>query len=464
MNDTNPSVNAAADTKIKLPPWRKIAYAVTDGANNLSYTFVASFFLFFATNIYGISAAVVATLILIGRLWDAVADPFIGGLADRTRTKWGSYRPWILFGSIPLCVLNFLAFSSIPIEGQTGKTVFMCVVFIVLVTCYSCVNIPYSAATAVLTTDTDERASITSYRLMAAVLVGSLILGQATLPLVSHFGGGSPMSAVGWRTTALIYSACALVLYIISFFGIKEVVKPHAEKQSFRMMFRAMTGNGPAWILGFGFLVMGLFINGRQAVLMYYFTYNAGDPNLFTKFMLFYAAANILGVFLVPLLGTRMKNKATLPKWGFIFSGILMVILFFVNPLNSWGLFIALNMLLSGVSIGAMTMMYGMMPDCTEYGEHKTGIRAAGFISAFMTFLMKVGMAVGISGVGFALAATGFDAAKPVQSDLTLGWINAIMNLLPGILSIISGLIFFGYKLDRKSYYQMLDEIEANKA
>ena len=181
----------AVNTKIKLPVWRKIGYALADGGNNFSYSFIISFLVFFATDVVGVAAAIIGGIVLGSRLLDAVLDPIIGGLADRTRTRWGTYRPWILFGSIPLCVLLVLCFTVLPIESIAVKTVFLCVVFVLSIIVYSCVNIPYSAATAVITRDTDERASVTSYRLIVAVTVGIFIIGQATLPLVEFFGGGN---------------------------------------------------------------------------------------------------------------------------------------------------------------------------------------------------------------------------------------------------------------------------------
>lgn len=450
------------DTKIKLSPWRKIGYALADGGNNFSYSFIISFLLFFATDVFGVGAAVIATIILVARVIDAVLDPIIGGLADRTRSRWGSYRPWILFGSIPLCILLVLCFSAIPFESDIAKTVYVCVVFTLAMIVYSCVNIPYSAATAVITRDADERASTTAYRLVVAVAIGTFVIGQVTLPLVSLYSGPDGDAARGWFLTALTYALVAMALYVISFLSIKEVLAPPMEKQTFGEMFTAMKHNGPAWILSFGFFVMGLFYYARSSAYIYYFTYVAGDQNLYTSFMLFFAFGSLAGAVIVPIVGPRLRNKSHLVIVGFFVSGALMVICTFLQPAANWPLFVALNVVIAFTIIAAMTMMYGMVPDTTEYGEWKTGTRAAGFISAFITFALKVGMAVGISSIGFLLAGMGYQAGGEQPSDV-LATINALTNLVPGVGALIGGIVFLFYRLDRKTYDDILIAVSARE-
>lgn len=447
-----------ADTKIKLSPWRKFAYALADGGNNFSYSFIISFLLFFATDVFGVGAAIIGAVILFSRLLDAVLDPFIGGLADQTRTRWGSYRPWILFGSIPLCVLLVLCFTAWPIESVTVKTIYISIVFVLSIIAYSCVNIPYSAATAVITRDADERASVTSWRLVVAVSVGTFFIGQATLPLVEFFGQGDARR--GWFLTALTYACIAMVLYVISFLNIKEVLAPHAEKQTFRQMFDAMKGNGPAWILSIGFLVLGVYWYGRSSSYLYYFTYVAGDQSMYTQFMLWFAVGSLAGAISVPIIGPHLKNKGTLPTVGFFVIGVLMIIMQFVDPSTNFVLVVVVNMVIAFFGISAMTMMYGMVPDTTEYGEWKTGIRAAGFISAFITFALKVGMALGISAIGFILGGLGYVAGE-AQSPAVLTAINSLTNIIPGIFALVGGVVFLFYKLDKKTYDNILEEVSS---
>ncbi|WP_420491124.1 MFS transporter, partial [Neobacillus drentensis] len=155
-----------------------------DSANNLSYAFVISFFAYYCTDVFKISAAAVGLILLVPRLFDAVFDPFVGGLADRTRSKWGSYRPWILFGAIPLAILNILCFAPVPIASEGGRVVYMSIIFVLFICTYSCVNIPYSAMTTNLTQDANERVSLTTFRLVAVILTSILLISLATLPLV----------------------------------------------------------------------------------------------------------------------------------------------------------------------------------------------------------------------------------------------------------------------------------------
>lgn len=455
--DSNLTNTGSVNTKIKLSPWRKVAYALADGGNNLSYSFVISFLMFFATDVYGVGAAAIGTVILVSRIFDAVTDPLIGGISDKTRSRWGVYRPWIIFAAIPLVIINTLTFTTMPFATELGKTIYICSMFMILVIVYSCVNIPYSAMTASLTQDTDERASLSTYRLFVAVTFSSFVIGTATLPLVNLVGQGDLAKGFFW--TSVLYGAVALLLYFISFLGTKEVVVPKVEKQSFKEMFGSMKGNTPAWILSLGFLIMGLFFYGRASTYAYYFTYNAGDMNLLTAFSLFFGVGALIGVVLVPIIGSRVSNKGHLPLWGFFIGGILLVLVYFIDPTTQWNLFIILNIAIAALLIGAQTMMYGMVPDTVEYGEHKTGIRAAGFISSFINFFLKLGMAVGTSGVAFLLAYFGYQAGADQPMEV-LTAINLIMNLVPGILSVITGLVFIAYKLDKKTYYNLVSEID----
>ncbi|OLO39001.1 hypothetical protein BTR23_10700 [Alkalihalophilus pseudofirmus] len=451
---TTPTVN----TKVKLSMRSKLAYGLMDGGGGLIYSYVILFVMFFATDVYGVNAAVMGTVLLISRLWDAINDPIIGGLADRTRSRWGVYRPWILFSSIPMVILTILLFTSMPFPTEMGRTIYMVVVFLLFVTAFTCVNIPYSAMTASLTQDTDERAKLTTYRQIFANSFGLFIAGLGTLTFVGLLGQGNMEKGFLWTT--IIFGIITIVVYVVGFLGTKEVVVPPVQKQTFKEMFHSMKGNKPAWIVAIGFFVLGVFLYGRATVYMYYFTYNAGNSNLMTTFMLFLGIGAIIGIALVPKINSMVSNKSFLIRGGFIIGGILMVVTYFVDPISNWTLFIILNVIIAALIYGGTATIYGMIPDTVEYGEHKTGTRAAGFISSFVNFIMKLGMTIGMASVGFLLAIFGYQAGVS-QPESVLNGINMIMNLFPGILCILSGLVFFAYKLDRKTYYELFNEIEA---
>ena len=192
----------AVDTNIKIPFWKASCFGLGDFGNNFVWTFVGSYLMIFYTDVFGIPMAAVSLLMLIARAWDAINDPIIGGLSDRTRTRWGRYRPWVLLMSFPTAIITVLTFWAHPDWSDTSKIVYMYVTYALLVLCYTGVNIPYSAMTSVLTQNTDERAKLSTMRItLANVSIAGI--GIIVVPMVSALGGGN--DAIGYRLTAIIF-------------------------------------------------------------------------------------------------------------------------------------------------------------------------------------------------------------------------------------------------------------------
>lgn len=443
---------------IILSPGRKALYALGDVGNNFSWTFISSFLMFFWTDIMGVGAAIAGTIMMLSRVWDAINDPLIGRAADRTKSKWGRYRPWIIRFTVPLAIINILCFTNMPIEDATGKAIYACVTFFILVLVYTCVNVPYSAMTASLTLNARDRGTLSSVRLFFAYGT-ALFITVFTLPLVNGFGGGD--TASGFFKVAIMYSCIMIVLHVICFKGTKEVVEYPHENISLKECFKALKGNKPVWILAFAFMVYGLFNYGRSATSLYYFSYVAGDPMLYSTYSLFNVGITMFGIFLTPFIARKFKNKATVPIIGYAMFGIGCISQFFVDPTTSAGLGILYGttaLMAVGGGFG-VAMIYGMVPDTTEYTQHKYGLRAAGFISAIVNFFLKVGMAIGVSLTGWLMGALGY-VANQAQNPAVLQGITFMFALLPGIMALVCVLMLRAYKLDNKTHENIINDLK----
>src|SRR5579863_4299552 len=262
----------------RLSFFEKAGYSLGDAAANFVFMTMILFQLNFYTDTMGIAAASAGTLLLVGRLWDAFFDPMMGVLADRTNTRWGKFRPWVLWTSVPWGIAMILAYTN-PGLGSTGAIVYACLTNILLMTLYSANNTPYSAMTGVMTGDGNERTSLSSFRFVAA-MIAQLIVGGFTLPLVAKFGHGN--TSKGWQMTMGLWAAVCVVLFVITFLTTRERILPDPrQKSSPKEDFGALLKNGP-WIAMFiltlaHFMVLAM----RGGTLFYYFQYYVSQPRLF---------------------------------------------------------------------------------------------------------------------------------------------------------------------------------------
>ncbi len=456
MTQSATAPTTGANEKVTLSVWRRMGYASGDFANNMSWSLVSGYLMYFLTDVAMLSAAAVGTMLMVPKAFDAIIDPFIGNLADRTNTRWGRYRPFILFACVPMLILNVLTFSTFPQWSSDGRFIWAAVTYVALVVFYSLVNIPYSAMPAALTRDANVRSSLASYRMTAAFLAMTL-LSFGLIRVVEWAGQGD--TARGYQLGALVFSLIAFPFYLIAFFSNKEIVKVPYVKVRYKYLFAALKGNGPVWSLVGAFTAWGI-LQGGMGMRLYYFTYNAGNQLLFADNTTIQSFVSMFGAFSITTLVVKVKNKRTLPIIGFVTAGIACIVCFFLpiqTPFGVWGYY-AMSVLI-GVGQGMiLASLFGMVPDTTEYTIWRYKVHAAGFVSAFITFAFKLGIAVATAGAGWVLAGIGYQA-DAAQTPHALYWINWTSHLLVGVLMLLGALCLRFYKLDKKTYDDIVDDL-----
>ena len=488
-----------ASSTEKLSIREKIGYGFGDAAANFVFQTMLIFQLGFYTDVFGISAVAAGTLLLVGRFWDAAFDPFMGVVADRTNTRWGKFRPWVLWSAVPFALFFFLAFTT-PDFGSTGKLIYAYVTYILLMTVYSVNNLPYSALNGVMTGDVNDRTSLSSFRFFFA-MAAALVVQGLTLPMVSKFGEGN--NAKGWSMTIAVFALLSIVLFVITFFSVRERIKPDpGQKSSPKQDFADLLKNSP-WISMF-VLTLFLFITLALwgSAMFYYFTYYAdknqmfnflqslglvtttssgvavsaswwhdilnafglvateGRSNVssvaFSLFNMLGMLANIIGVVFSKALSVRFGKKKVFLVGLFLTA--VFTALFITLPAEEVGLAFVLNLLKSLAYGPTIPLLWAMMADVADYAEWKTMRRATGVVFAGIVFALKAGLGLGGAICGWLLAGYGY-MPNAVQTDHALFGIRMTASLFPAITFFIGVAALSFYGIDKKLNLQIQDEL-----
>jgi GPH family glycoside/pentoside/hexuronide:cation symporter len=356
----------------RLSVKEKLGYGLGDTASHFVWDMVGFWILIFYTDTFGISAAAAGTIMFIARFWDMASDPLMGVISDRTRTRWGKFRPYILWMALPYSFLAVLAFST-PDLGQTGKVVYAAVTYLLLMTAYTAINLPYSSLGAVMTSDSYERTSLNTYRFVCA-FAGQLIVSGLALTLAGYFGQGD--SARGYRLTVTLFAVIAFVLFIVAFLSTRERIQPPPTQQdSVKQDFRILLANRPWVILAAVGIVSFVMFALQNLSLAYYFKYYIGREESVQLFNVVGSVALIVALPLSKPLAQRFGKRNV-----FIGSSLLsgsFFILLYLPGAQSLGWIYVLNILGKMAYAPAVPLLWTMIADAADYAEWTTGRRAS---------------------------------------------------------------------------------------
>lgn len=492
----------------KLSFQEKAGYSAADAAANFVFMTMILFQLNFYTDTMGLSATAAAAILLWPRLWDAIFDPIMGVLADRTNTRWGKFRPWILWTAVPWAVVMVMAYSTPKGWSMAGLIAYACITNTMLMTLYSMNNMPYSALGGVMTGDLDERAKLNSFRFIS-VNVAQFIVGGFTLPLVAKFAIGHDR-AYGWQITMGIWAVLCLVLFLITFSTTRERIKPVVEtKSSPKQDFFDLIKNGPWRVMALMTLFHFAILSFRGGAFYNYYHHFADKAAMFGFLeklgltaaplvegqpapggileMLGYivhgtrenlASSNVADVFnsivnmaqtgttiIVILLSASLAHKfgkKAVAVVGFSLSTVVAMAFYWLQPTNVYAM-VALTILGAIVYAPTVPLIWAIYADVADYSELKTGRRFTGMVFATIGFALKTGLALGSA--SFLWIMQGFfnyDTKLPTAVEAIKGY-RVCSALVVGVLFAACSILLMTYKLNKRSTIEMADELATRR-
>ncbi len=456
----------------KLPLKEKIGYGFGNLASCLFWMTIMSQLLYFYIDVFGLTAKAAGIMFFVSRLSDAIFDVVIGMVADRTKSRWGKFRPYILWGAIPLAIAAVLAFTT-PAFNDVGKLLYAYVTFISFMFLYSTVNIPYTALLGVISGDPVERADAATSKFICAFLAG-IIVSATALPFAKYFGEGN--DAKGWHVTMMIYAIAAVAFFLITFFSTKERIQPIAkERTDVKRDLKDLVRNVP-WIMLFIVTILFiLFVCIRMNIITFYFKYYVGEQEvklfgsthkygwevLASAFNTVGQVTSLIGTASIPFI-VRLIGRRKAAIILFVAALVCTGVFYFFKPEDLVLMFVfqALGSITGGPISAFFWIMYA---DTADYSEWKTGRRATGLVFSASIMSNKLGWAFGSMLSAFILAQTGF-VANVAQNANVLTGLKAMMSVIPvsiGVIALII-LIFF-YKLDEKTMANVKTELDERR-
>ncbi|MBT3675289.1 MAG: MFS transporter [Candidatus Marinimicrobia bacterium] len=454
-----------------VPVKEKIGYSLGDVASVLYWQTISLYLLYFYTDVFGITAAAAGTMILVARIWDGINDPLMGMLADRTKTKWGRFRPYLIWMSIPLAVIGVFTFS-VPDYDYGGKLIYAYITYILLMTLYTAINIPYSSLLGVISPDRAERTSVSQFKYIGAY-VGGLIISAALLPMTIYLGSGD--EAQGWQTSMIIIGVMAIGLFFLTFASTNERVQPiQREPTSIKRDLKDLLANREWFVLLLATLFLYLVTSTGMVISTYYFKYYVGDqlinfPGIEGSFgfaeltSLFNSLAmifSIIGVLCVKWFVDRYGKKKTFVLSLSVGAGTMLPY-YFLTPESLW--LIMVLKIISSFALGPISViLWAMYADTADFSEWKTGRRATGLVFSASTMSQKIAWALGTALSGWLLTSIGFEP-NVEQSEQVIAGIKALMSTIPATAGLISIIMILFYKLDRKKMNNIEQELQVRR-
>jgi sugar (glycoside-pentoside-hexuronide) transporter len=413
------------------------------GTTGMQYPnfFVNTSLMFFLNIVVGIPALTVGAMFLIARIWDAINDPIMGYIADRTRSRWGSYRPYAFFATIPMGILLYLTFTF-PGLGASGKLVWAYITYILFTMANTAGIIPLGSMINVITADYEERGVLGTFREFGSS-IGNLTASVIIMGLVGFFGARVG-EAASYSYTSIVLSILCFVILLGTFLNTKERVPPPKETIGFFKAFKALKGNGPCFSLFIAFFFVGMFIMMRQMWNMYYVSFYLQNDKMQGLLLMFMALGPFLIMYFLPNL---------IRKWGkrnmFLLGCVTIVIsgIFFLVAQKNTALVIIASFIAGWGQVMTFTAVWSMLPDASDYGAYKNNVKAPGLIYALGNFMFKLSMSLSGMLAGVLLTIINFDQAAKIQTEaVTAGiyWFNGLTIIIFGILGAIA---ILAYKL-----------------
>ncbi len=440
----------------RLTPLEKIGYGLGDFASNVGFQSILILLPVFYTDTFGLSPAVMGTLFLVVRALDAIIDPAMGIIADHTNTRWGKYRPYLLWFSVPFALTMVLTYTT-PSFGPTGKIVYASITYGLLMVLYTMVNIPYCALGGVITADSQERVSANSYRFFLATSAGVLIaaLGPG---MVKTLGGDDPK--VGYTWTMAAFGVLAVIAFIACFALTRErVTQVSDEKGTLGQEITTLLRNDQWVIIAALFFVLLIGIVLRAGSAAYYIKWFAARPDLTAAFLTTGTVAQMIGASTASWFTARFDKVPS-----YILSQIIVgagSIALYFTPAGNIALIMALYALINFfVQLGA-PILFAMAADTVEYGELKTGRRVTGLVFSGALLMLKLGVAVGGWLIGLILAGSGYSGQAETQTPEAIKAILLSVTLLPAVAHLLLIPIVSLYKLNRKRCSEIRQQLDA---
>lgn len=431
----------------------KLGFALGDAASNLFFQTFAIFLLYYYTDVVGLSAAAVGTMFLVTRIVDTFTDPVMGALADRTRSRWGRYRVYLLFGSIPYGLIGFLMFVGLDLDAG-WKLVYAYATYSAMMLAYTVVNVPYSSLMGVLTPSVSERAVVSSYRFVFAFGAGILV-SRTFIPLKDLLGAGDEL--LGVRLTMGIFAVASVLMFMVTALVTRERVQPVAQRQSSVREDVADLFRNVPWLVISAVTVLQLItIVIRESSVVFYFKYVVGEEGLASTFLMWAKISIIAGIVINVWLMKWFDKRSLLIAYSYVaaigYGGIYLL------PVEQMGWIYALN-IAGSLAFGPIgVILWSMYGDCADYGEWKFGRRATGLVFSSSLFAIKFGLALGGAIPGWLLATSGF-VANEVQPEAARSMMLSLMTLIPAGLTVLFGSLVWAYPLKRAALQQMEAEL-----
>lgn len=454
------------DSKVTLR--EKIGYGFGDAASSMFWKIFSFYLAIFYTDVFGISAVAAGTMLLVTRVWDTAIDPVMGVIGDRTNTKWGKFRPYLLWVAIPFGIIGVLLFTT-PDVGATGKLIYAYITYTLMMMAYTAINVPYASLLGVMTPDPNVRTTLASYRMVFA-FGGSLLVVAIYQPLVDLFKTTTSVTTA-YQLAMVVIGAVAVLLFFFTFAWTKErVTPPKSQQNSLKDDFKNLLQNIP-WFILLGAGVMTLIFNSvRDGVAMYYFKYYIIDDTAValskmtftfsTLYFLLGQAFNMLGVIMATPISAKIGKRKTF-MYAMIGAAILSSLFLFCTKENVAMVYVlqAMTSFCAGI---IFPLLWSMYADTADYSEWKTGRRATGLVFSASSMSQKLGWTLGGSLTLWLLGIFGFQA-NVEQSPETITGIKYMLSIIPAIGAFVSGIFMYFYKLDEKTLKIIEIELEQRR-